>query len=95
MLAVRSDGNIYFSDPNYQLGGRTSETMITGVYRVSPAGEVSLVDDKQQQPNGITLSVDENTLYVSNAQGAINKYTVKADGSTGAPSCSSTHRPTG
>jgi len=83
--AVRSDGNIYFSDPNYQLGSRTSETASTGVYRVSPAGEVSLVDDKQQQPNGVTLSVDESTLYVSNAQNAIVKYPVKADGSTGAP----------
>jgi gluconolactonase len=83
--AVRSDGNIYFSDPNYQLGSRTSETTITGVYRVSPAGDVSLVDDKQKQPNGVTLSVDESTLYVSNAQNEIVKYPVKADGSTGAP----------
>jgi len=83
-VAVRSDGTIYFSDPNYQLGARTSQTMITAVYRVSPGGEVSLVDDKQQQPNGITLSVDESTLYVSNGQGAILKYPVKADGSTGA-----------
>jgi len=84
-VTVRTDGNIYFTDPNYQLGGRTNETMITGVYRVSPAGDVSLVDDKQQQPNGITLSVDQNTLYVSTGQGAINKYTVSADGTVGAP----------
>jgi gluconolactonase len=84
-LTVRSDGNIYFTDPNYQLAGRTNETMITGVYRVSPGGDVSLVDDKQQQPNGITLSVDQNTLYVSTAQSVINKYAVNADGSVGAP----------
>ncbi len=85
-VAVRSDGNIYFSDPNYQLGSRTSQTMITGVYRVSPSGLVSLIDDKQQQPNGVTLSIDENTLYVSNAKGAIDKYAVSPDGSTGTPS---------
>jgi gluconolactonase len=84
-LAVRSDGNVYFSDPSYQLGSRTSETTTTGVYRVSPAGEVLLVDDKQRQPNGITLSVDETTLYVSNGQGTIVKYAVSADGSTGPP----------
>jgi len=84
-VTVRSDGNIYFSDPDYQLGGRTNETMITGVYRVSPAGEVSLVDGNQQQPNGITLSVDQNTLYVSTGQGRINKYPVAADGTVGAP----------
>src|SRR5450432_916586 len=64
-VAVRSDGNIYFTDPNYQLAGRPAETMVTGIYRVPPVGDVSLVDDKQQQPNGITLSVDQNTLYVS------------------------------
>jgi gluconolactonase len=84
-LTVRSDGNIYFTDPNYQLGGRTDETKVTGIYRVSAAGDVSLIDDKQQQPNGITLSVDQNTLYVSTGQGAINKYTVNADGTVGAP----------
>jgi gluconolactonase len=61
-VAVRTDGNVYFTDPNYQLAGRTNETMITGVYRVSPGSDVSLVDGQQQQPNGITISVDQNTL---------------------------------
>jgi gluconolactonase len=84
-VTVRSDGTIYFTDPNYQLGGRTDELKMTGVYRVSPAGDVSLVDDKQQQPNGITLSVDEKILYVSTAQNRINKYAVNADGTVGAP----------
>jgi gluconolactonase len=82
-LAVRSDGNVYFSDPHYQLGNRQSETGIEGVYRVSALGEVTLVDDKLQAPNGVTLSPDENTLYVSTGQATVVKYPVHADGSTG------------
>jgi gluconolactonase len=46
---------------------------------------VTLVDGTQQQPNGITFSVDQNTLYVSTAQNIINKYPVAADGTVGMP----------
>lgn len=82
-LTVRTDGTIYFTDPDYQLGGRTNETGIKGVYRYSPSKVVSVVDDKFNQPNGITLSPDESTLYVSDtAANKIRKFAVAADGST-------------
>jgi gluconolactonase len=84
-VTVRSDGNIYFTDPNYQLAGRPDELKMTGVYRVSPAGDVSLIDGAQQQPNGITFSVDEKILYISTGQGRINKYAVNTDGTVGGP----------
>lgn len=57
-LAVRSDGSIYFTDPDYAIGPRISETRIYGVYRVSPRGRVSLVDGRVNRPNGIALSPD-------------------------------------
>jgi gluconolactonase len=84
-LAVHSNGTVYFSDPNFQRGGRSDELAgVTGVYRVSN-GQVSLVDDSLAQPNGVVLSPDQQTLYVGafNA-GKIFKYEVLADGSTGA-----------
>jgi gluconolactonase len=83
-LTVRTDGTIYFTDPDFQLGSsRTSETGIKGVYRVSPSHQVTLVDGTFGQPNGIALSPDESTLYVADYNGnAIRKFAVAADGST-------------
>lgn len=82
-LTVRTDGTIYFTDPDYQLGGRTNETGIKGVYRYSVSKAVSIVDSQFNQPNGISLSPDESTLYVADtAANRIRKFTVAADGST-------------
>ncbi|MCL2448541.1 MAG: SMP-30/gluconolactonase/LRE family protein [Polyangiaceae bacterium] len=81
-LAIRSDGNIYFSDPNYQAPSSQPQSQ-TRVYRVAPGtNAVSVVDATLTQPNGVTLSLDENTLYVSSNSG-IMKYPVMSDGSTG------------
>jgi gluconolactonase len=79
-LAVRADGNVYFTDPDFQLGPRTSETNLRGVYRVSPSGVVSLVDGTLNNPNGIALSPDENTLYVGSAGNDVFSYALAADG---------------
>lgn len=80
-LVVSSDGNVYFTDPDWQLGPRDSETDSTSVYRVAPDGSVSVVDDTLDKPNGITLSPDERTLYVGSAGNEIYSYRVKDDGS--------------
>jgi gluconolactonase len=79
-LVVRSDGNVYFTDPDWQLGSRTSETGVEGVYRVSPSGSVSTIDDGFDKPNGITLSPDEQTLYVGGRTGGIYRFTLDAAG---------------
>lgn len=82
-LAVRGDGTIYFSDPDFQRGNRPSEMGgTTGVYRVRD-GQVSLVDGTISNPNGVVLSPDEKTLYVGGFGTKIFKYEVRADGSTG------------
>jgi gluconolactonase len=82
-IVIRSDGTIYFTDPDYQLGNRTSETGKKGVYRVSPSGTASLVDDTFNEPNGITLSPDETILYVADyTASVVRTFTVAADGST-------------
>jgi gluconolactonase len=82
-LAVRSDGNIYFSDPTYQAPSPAPQAA-TRVYRSSPlpAAVVSVVDDSISQPNGVTLSLDERALYVSGP--GLFKYAVAVDGSVGA-----------
>ena len=83
-LAVRSDGNIYFSDPAGDQAPAPHPQSLTRVYRISPlpAAVVSVVDETLSQPNGVTLSLDEQTLYVSGP--GLYKYPVLADGSVGA-----------
>jgi gluconolactonase len=82
-LALRRDGNIYFTDPDFQASSSRPQ-MQTRVYRADPGGTVSVVDANLGNPNGVTLSLDEATLYVSTS-GNLYRYAVMADGSTGSP----------
>jgi gluconolactonase len=82
-LALRSDGNIYFSDPDWQLGPRTSETGMRGLYRVAPSGEVSLVDDSLTNVNGVALSPDEQVLYAGSQGDDLMRYPLDALGKPG------------
>ena len=83
-VTIRSDGVVYFTDPDFQRGRRTDAMNgRTSVFRVSD-GTVSLVDDGLRQPNGIALSPDGGTLYVgAYGENKIYRYPVRADGSTG------------
>jgi endo-1,4-beta-xylanase len=69
----RSDGVIFFTDPPYGLKGinesPVKELRFNGVFRLDPDGSVHLVDDGLSFPNGVELSPDGRTLYVSNADG--------------------------
>jgi gluconolactonase len=69
-IAVRSDGNIYFTDPNYLLAGRPSEQP-TRAYRRDPSGVLSVIDETGNT-NGINLSPDESKLYLSHLGGGNN-----------------------
>ena len=68
-------GIIYFTDPPYGLkdfdkSPAAKELKFSGVYQVTTDGSVSLIDDSLAYPNGIALSPDEHTLYVSNSDPA-------------------------
>tara|TARA_B100001105_G_scaffold186664_1_gene151249 strand:- start:2840 stop:3814 length:975 start_codon:yes stop_codon:yes gene_type:complete len=88
--AYRSDGWLYFTDPPYGLAGLEDdparELGFNGIYRLSPDGELELLESGQTRPNGIAFSPDERTLYVANSD-AENKvwmaYAVKDDGTLG------------
>lgn len=66
-LTIKSDGSIFFTDPPFGLNdeGGTSELEFSGIYRLSPSGDVQLLDSTLNYPNGITFSPDESKLYVS------------------------------
>jgi gluconolactonase len=84
-IVVRSDGNIYFTDPNFLLGNRQSEQP-QATYRRDPTGTLTVIDTSTG-PNGIALSPDENRLYLAQfgGGGAVLAFDVAADGSVGEP----------
>jgi gluconolactonase len=77
-MIVASSGDIYFTDPPYGLqrvGKQPGDEMhdpdkelgFQGVFRLDPKGEVHLLTEEMERPNGIGLSPDEKTLYVANS----------------------------
>jgi gluconolactonase len=81
-LAIRSDGTIYFSDPDYQAPAMRPQTK-TRLYRVAKGTTTAtVIDEDRSEPNGVTLSPAEDTLYVSGSDGVF-AYPVMADGSVG------------
>ncbi len=81
---ARSDGNVWFTDPDYKGNGNQTQP-IEGVYRITPNGGVNRLPTQGviQKPNGIALSVDNNTLYVvDNGAGAVFQIGLQASGAS-------------
>jgi gluconolactonase len=70
-LSVHQDGSIWFTDPNYGIRGNyegfrgESETK-PAIYRVDPkAGQIAMITDEIDGPNGLCFSPDYKKLYVA------------------------------
>ena len=61
----RSDGTIYFTDPNPFMTAEEKELGYAGVHRIAPDGTNSMATKDTEFPNGLAFSPDERTLYVS------------------------------
>jgi sugar lactone lactonase YvrE len=70
-IAVKSDGSIFFTDPPYGISHEQEELGFYGIYRLSPAGTLQLLDNSLQRPNGIAFSPDETKLYVGDSESNI------------------------
>lgn len=86
-LAVRRNGEIYFTDPPYGFkeidASPLRELAWHGVYRIAGDGQVTLLTKTIRYPNGIAFSPDEKTLYVSSTEEGnthIQAFDVQADG---------------
>jgi gluconolactonase len=87
-VAVKSNGDIYFTDPPYGLvknwDDPAREQPHCGVYRISKDdGSVTLLTPKMTRPNGLAFSPDEKILYVAQSDPAapvIMAFAVKGDG---------------
>ena len=63
-LAVKSNGDLYFTDP--YLNDARRELDFCGVYRLTPRKKLTLLTRELNMPNGIAFSPDEKTLYIAN-----------------------------
>ena len=71
-------GRIYFTDPYYD-GDKSQPT--SGVYRLDPNGEVTLLIRDLVKPNGIVITPDDSTIYVSDrGTQKLHRYRVSPDG---------------
>ena len=89
-LAVRANGDIYFTDPPYGLEhgieDPAKELAVQGVYRFATDGTVTLLIDDLSRPNGIAFSPDQQLLYVANSDEnhpVIMVYSVEPNGEIG------------
>ena len=71
-MVVRSDGSVWFTDPNYGIISdyvgekRPQELDGCNVFRIDPLdGSLAIVADDFSMPNGLAFSPDESVLYVA------------------------------
>ena len=91
-LAIRRNGEVFFTDPIYGLPQRANDPLreidFCGVYRLQKDGKVTLQYKDISRPNGIAFSPDEKILYVANSDGGDpvwRAFPVQEDGDLGSP----------
>jgi gluconolactonase len=85
-LVYRSDGTLFFTDPPFGLPAGfddpKKELPFSGVFSVRE-GQVALVTDELEGPNGLAFSPDERHLYVGNwdpGRKVVMRYEIDAHG---------------
>jgi gluconolactonase len=64
-VVCRSDGSIYFTDPELNVPREQRELGFAGVFRIAPDGPLHVATDACEYPNGLAFSPDESILYVA------------------------------
>ena len=86
-IVVKRDGTVYFTDPGFgrmEYYGlpRPQALDFQGVYRLEPdSGELTLLVDDFDQPNGLCFSLDESQLFINDTMRAhIRVFDVNGEG---------------
>jgi gluconolactonase len=66
-VVCKSDGSLWFTDPDLRVPFAERELPYAGVYRITPDGGLTLMADCEY-PNGLAFSPDERVLYVANTR---------------------------
>ncbi|HEX6682598.1 MAG TPA: SMP-30/gluconolactonase/LRE family protein [Candidatus Limnocylindrales bacterium] len=88
-VVEHSDGSIWFTDPSYGIDSdyeghkAPSEIGACQVYRIDPrSGEVRVVADDFDRPNGLAFSLDERDLFIADSRrDHLRRFAVAPDGS--------------
>lgn len=81
-LTFRSDGVLYFTDPDYQAPSPPPQQ--PRAYWYDPTdSSLNVIEGAPMEPNGIALSPDQQTLYVAGSS-PLMAFPVNPDGSVGA-----------
>ena len=91
-VIVTRNGGVYFTDPGLtaqqadalvkqQRGKPLAPRLPPAVYYIPPGGKPIKIEEKMIRPNGIQLSRDEKTLYVSDSNGDhVIAWDIQSDG---------------
>ena len=68
-IVCKTDGSIWFTDPSFGIlgfyeGEKSDPHLPTHVYRLDVSGELSVVAEGINMPNGLAFSPDESVLYI-------------------------------
>lgn len=86
-LFLTAGGDLYFTDPSYGFekpGDKKKEIAYDGVYKMTKAGQITLLIDSIEKPNGIGIFPGGKTLMVSNSDARKKKwyaYDIASNGS--------------
>jgi len=64
-IVTRSDGSIYFTDPDERLTQEEREFDFSGVHRIASDGTLTNATAETEYPNGLAFSPDERVLHVA------------------------------
>lgn len=66
-IAIRKDGEVYFTDPAFGYQQDSRELNFFGVFHISRKGEIEVVAKPKGRPNGVAIAANGKTLYVGNS----------------------------
>ena len=68
-IILHDDGSLYFTDPDKKgLEESEKELGFASIFRINVDGDLLLLANDMNHPNGLGFSVDGKTLYVSNSR---------------------------
>lgn len=84
-LVAAKDGTIFFTDPPWGIPASAQELDYFGIFKIDVKGATSVVYKSKTRVNGIALSPNGKTLYVSDDTLKLQKFAVLKDGKLGEP----------